>query len=628
MKIFIDIETRSKADLVEVGAWRYAEHSSTDVFCVAYKVEGNKVNVWVPGDSVPDAFHVNHQYTFVAHNALFEYALFANVLRKKYGFPLALADPLRWECTANMARCMALPGGLEPLCGVLKLGESKLAVGKHLIQTYSKPNRKGEFNPIPAAELDTMIMYCKQDVELTEKVYNRLAKYDNIAIEKPIMNLDRRQNIHGIHIDVKALKKIDMLVNAATLDAEKRMEEKGVNVRSPKQLQKYLKDNFNISIANAQEKTIKDILLNPNLDADARAMLELRLFLSRSSIKKYSALIDRVSPDGRLRYFLQYYRANTGRWSGVGFQPHNLPKGGQTEKEQAALLKDLLADKVPVIETMTAAKKVLPGMIIPDKGHVFLMGDFSAIEARVLAWIAGEKILIEAYRKGDDLYKKMAAVIYQKPLDDVTKKERHLGKSVILGAGYGMGHNRFFEVCQAQGLAINIHTAEKAIYTYRSSFKNIVQFWASIESAFNYVLVNKGKKVKVNGMLLHADKGYVSIKLPSGRDLYYHRVTRGPEGISFLNFAQNMTVKLWGGLITENIVQAIARDLLCHAMLELDKVEIFPIMSVHDEVVAQALTTQAKAKLKVFDTIMNVPPEWFKGFPLKTESFMSKRYFK
>jgi len=628
--LFLDYETRSFAPLKDVGAWKYAEHETTDIICLSYKTPRmKKAKTWLPGQKIPDAI-AKHSGYFVAHNTLFEYAISSRVFVLKYNAPESLLDPARWLCTSSIARSLNLPGRLAELSGVMQLEEKKLETGAYLIQKYSMPQKERKtnklyFNECKGEDLQAMIMYCERDVEVMEKIYNKLSVHSNIELEREVWLLDFRQNINGIPVDYNTLKKTIEVLNRRVEKAEKMCEKFGVNVRSPKQLKDWLLSR-SIFLENTQEQTIKNYLKNCD-DKEVEKLLNLRLFLSRSSIKKFDTLYNRLSGDDRLRYFLRYYGAFTGRWAGEGFQPHNLPKSFLTPKELEKNVLDFTTGKTKFWDTMSVAKSLIPGMIKAEKGKQFIVGDFAAIETRVLAFISGEEKLINMYKKDKDVYKAMAAVIFIKKIDEIDDKERKLGKQTILGCGYGMGVNKFLATCESYGMSIPRKLGERSVSAYRDTFTNITSLWYGLERAFTNAYGTK-KIIKYKGLVIEGGNSFVSIQLPSGRKLYYHNVEQSSEGLSYLNFQKKFRVHLYGGILVENVVQAIARDLLVYCMLEMKRQGLNPILHVHDEIICHEKKVGIKKKEKLFSAIMNTPPAWFKDFPLKTETEILERYVK
>lgn len=624
-KIFFDIETKSFADLPEVGAWRYAEDASTDIICLAYAVNDGPVKTWEPGQPGPVEF-IDPETVFIARNALFEYAISVNVLVKKYGFPLRMKDPNNYICTAALSRMHGLPASLEPCAEYINKTHKKLPDGKRLIQLYSKPVKDKttgalSFRPVPAEDMQKFLDYNIEDVESDRECYTTLEKLPNVRLERGAFVHDLTMNAEGVRIDTEALDKVLAVFDAATTRAEAAQESHGVNVRSPKQLKDWLLGK-GYDIPDTKIDTI-ETLYDETQDSDVKEVLALRMFLGKASVKKYAALKDRVSPDGRLRYFMRYHGAHTGRYSSEGFQLHNLPKSKANADKIDELVEgiDAITDFPALID---AGKKILPGLILPDSGHVFLLGDFAAIEARGIAYLAGCRQLLEQFAAGKDIYTEMAKRI------NPASPNRQLGKAVILGCGYGMGINKFHDTCMKWGIDVDANTTAQAVKTYRSQYEEIPAFWYALERAFRECWTTRRPQSVGKFTAMERGSNFIKIVLPSGRRMFYHQVQIDPKtnDLSHFSFARKMRVHVYGGVLAENVTQAMCRDILVDRIMEIEKRGIKVKMHVHDEAVAQVPLEKVVDKQKEFDEIMNTAPAWLPGFPLKTESEVSRRYHK
>lgn len=626
--IIIDIETRSVVNLKTVGAWVYSEHTTTDVICLAWKVYGDITNhIWWPGNPVPKEFK-DTKNIFVAHNALFEHAMFINVLIPRYRFPAYMAACSNWLCTRAMGVCVGMPGGLKDLAKGLGVAHLKEESGTYLINRYSNPIKKGidEFRTLQGKDKQLMIDYNIGDILATEDIYTVLKDLPNVKLEQKIFQLDMKQNVTGLPIDVKSLNKINKVFDSSIKDAEHIMTKLGVNVRSVPQLKEYLK-SVGFSVDNVQQKTIEQ-LCTQKTDSKTQQLLILRLFLGKASTKKYKTLKIRTSKDGKLRHFLMYFGAHTGRWAGRGFQPQNLPKSDTNTTAINKAIKDI--DKIQTYDSLIEkGKTMLPGMIKASVKETFLLGDFAAIEARGLAYLAEEKHLLRIFANGGDPYIDMAATLFNTPVSKVTSKQRKLGKIIILACGYGMGINLFEEQCKEGGVSISRDLATKSVHTYRDKYRNIYNFWYKVEDCFKKAFTTKNK-VQLGLLSFKGKKKHVRITLPNGRQLFYHGVQVTHDGISYINQSRKRKVHVWGGLLVENIVQAMCRDILVECMLKCDLLKINPILHVHDEIVCQVpsdrgLLKQAKES---FEYVMNTAPKWLPNFPLDTEIEVSNRYHK
>lgn len=632
VKIHIDFETRSHLNLNKFGAWQYSTHPSTGIICMGYKTETmKKAKIWAPRQKVPAVFSKPH-ILLIARNALFEYAIYANICVMEYGFP-ELQAPQHWACTQSMSLSVGLPGGLEDCSKALNLDISKLDTGKALIKKYCLPvkDRKTKeltFREMAPEDKIAMYEYCKTDVEVDAACYQKIYKLPNMEIERAIYELDLQQNVQGLPVDTKTVNYIADIINEAKHRAEQEMRELGVNVRSVPQMKSLFAElgeplpNLEIDTVETAYKNTK----NPHL----KKVLLLRMFLSKASLKKYDALINRTSTDNFIRYTLKYFGAHTGRWSGKGFQPQNMP----STKTSVAIIEETIKNfsvedsREAIIEK---AKIMLPGMIKPVKGQVFILGDFSAIEAMGIAELAGETKLIKQFKQGIDVYKYMASRIFKKPVAEITEQERKLGKQAVLGCGYSMAWERFMGTCAKYGIIISEELAKLTVKTYRETYPKIVAFWYALEAAFKKASATKttspvirvGKYIKMWGK-----NAYVAVQLPSDRILYYHRVKITRNSITYYSFSRKHKVHIYGGMMAENITQAVCRDLLVNCMLKSYIHGLNPFLHVHDEIICSVNKKEAKGAATKFAKIMNTPPDWFAGLPLKTEVEICTRYHK
>lgn len=654
--LHLDVETRSEADLKAVGPWKYSEHPTTDCLSIAWAYNQNKITSCqiIGKQNISSILSDYAQYPdiiFIARNALFDYAIMKNVLIPKYGFHPAFGDPSRWYCTAALSRMHGLPASLEDSAAYLNKTHKKLPDGKRLIQLYSIPvtdrkTGKKRFRPIPPEDMKKWLEYDKGDVAADREAFDTLYKLKNAQLEFPVFQHDFALNIKGVRIDTAGLAHLLDVVEKATERAMKDQRKYSVtwkkkdgqeytdvlNVRSVPKLKAWLQSR-GFDISNTRIETLEEIYdnldsdqLTPELIKEVKEVLSFRFFLAKASLKKYRAAFNRVSNDGRLRYFLKYFGAHTGRYAGEGFQIHNLPKtkwpdSADPVNEIERMIKEITPD-TPYNDIVERGKKILPGLMIPDKGNIFIAGDFASVEARGVAWLAGCERMLKEFRSGADLYVDMAKRINR------TKPNRPLGKAAVLGCGYGMGVNKFYTTCQKWGIDIDMSTAEKAVTAYREIFAEIPRFWYALEDAFRTTwLIKKPHTVG----LLHFERGgnYIRIRFPSGRWLYYHQVKIEGGQISYCNFGRKgARVNIWGGVLAENITQALCRDVLVDRMYECEKNKLPIALHVHDEIVIEVGKKRAKESQKIFDKILNTAPQWAKGFPLKTESEITRRYHK
>lgn len=373
---------------------------------------------------------------------------------------------------------------------------------------------------------------------------------------------------------------------------------------------------------------------------EAKRALEIRLTLSKSSTKKYQALVDRASRIERVRDIALYHGAHTGRESGTGLQLQNLPRGSIKDTFRAiddikgADLKWLHALYGDVMELFSS---VIRGMVTSSPGYTLYAADYNAIEARVLAWIAGDNAALQVFKSGLDPYKKNAAAIFSKHIEDVTDDERQIGKLAELGLGYGMGPDKFLKTCHSfRIMTMTPELAEKTVKVYRTLHSPIVKFWRDVDQAA--VRAVKAKtKVKVGRVSFEGTEKYLALLLPSGRRIYYQRpevrIERTPWGDKTARlyfWGVDSLTKKWsvksayGGLLTENIVQAASRDIMVEAMIRADRAGYSILFAVHDEVVSES----KEGNLEKYEQILMTLPPWALGLPLKAKGYEAERYKK
>lgn len=374
---------------------------------------------------------------------------------------------------------------------------------------------------------------------------------------------------------------------------------------------------------------------------EAKRALEIRALLSKSSTKKYISLLERACRE-RVRDISLYHGAHTGRESGTGLQLQNLPRG--TFKDTDRVIEDILKGDRAWLNAlygeenlMNLFSSVIRGMITATPGFKLYSADYNAIEARVVAWLAGEESALEVFRKGLDPYVRMAARIFNKKMEDVTPEERQLGKVAVLGLGFGMGAAKFEATCQNFRLTIDPELASKAVKAYRALHPKVVRFWYGCENSAIKAVKNTGRKVK-QGLLEWESNGVTLwCRLPSGRRLYYQRPSVkveatpwGEPANKLYYYSVDSLTKKWvnsssyGGLLTENVVQATARDVMISAMIRVDRAGYDVLFGVHDEIVSE----HKNGDLKQYEALLSELPPWGKGLPVVAKGWKGSRYRK
>jgi DNA polymerase len=530
--ITIDFETRSRCDLKKSGTSKYARHPSTEVLCLAYSIHGSPTELWTPEDPRPDVLlsRIESGYFVEAHNAAFERQIWYWICHKRLGWPDVRFD--QWRCSLAVCSRLALPRSLAEAGKAIGVSIQKDEKGAKIMLRLCKPKKPsqkdpGDWDNTPMKFLQ-LYDYCKNDVnsekELSLKVGSLPPK------ELKLWQLDQRINMRGLYVDLPAVEKAINIVNTlkATFDAKIQNLTEG-KVKTPKQLsamQLWIKERQGEAIPDLSAETVSTWLMREDLDPGVRDMLKIRADASGSATAKLQAIVDRCDDDRRVRWNLVYHGAATGRWAGSGIQIQNFPRGFLNasqidlahqliEKNQIQGIDMLLGDPIDVV------KSCLRSFVRAPEGSRLLVCDFASIEARVLAWLAGEEDLIKVFATGGDPYKVMAGKIYDCPADEVTKAQRQIGKIAILGLGYGMGHKAFRNACRIMaGVNIDSAFAKKVVKAYREANPNIKQFWSAMNNACIQSISTK-QPHRVGRLGVSCDGSWMKIALPSERRLHY-----------------------------------------------------------------------------------------------------------
>lgn len=662
LSVHLDFETRSMVDVKDTGPWRYSMDPSTIPLCLCFTVNNGDVHT-ITFDDFSNTYDIfgDQYYTqnmelisqlaqdenaiFKAHNSMFEYCIWNNILHKRYGFP-ALYDIKRWDCTAAKAASHALPRSLGQCALALRLNENKDETGKRIMLQLSKPRKPSKTDSSiwvnDPEKFKTLYEYCKQDVIVERAIDNAIPNLNRQ--EKLIWELDQKINSRGVKIDIKALNIALRFINEfkERLNSELKILTNGAveKATETKRLTEYLRSL--IPIANLQKTTVDEWLKNAD-DPKLKRCLEIRSQGGKSSTAKLESIRDRVCEDGRVRDILVYHGATTGRWAGAGIQVQNFPRGLGYNSDnvlECLLLNDLDVFEMMYPDVINAISAGLRGFIIADDGCDFVTADFSQIEARVVMMLADCKRGIEDFRHGRDIYLALAQEIYKRPLTKKDKEERQLGKVGVLGCGFQMGAERFKEHAKNQaGLIISKELAERTVKTYRETYPEVVRLWYAQERAAILAVKNPGRLFAEGPIKWKVQGNFLYCRLPSGRCLAYPdpqikiiktKWDTEKESLTFMAIVGQ--AKIWarehtyGGKLVENIVQATARDLMANGMLNTEKAGYKSVMTVHDEVISEV--PENFGSVEEFEKLLSTPPEWAKDYPIKAEGWRGKRYRK
>lgn len=692
--LVLDYETYSEADIKKVGAWEYSLHPSTEILCAGFtlgtreELASKPVYLWINDGRVDPlngaSFSIllsalrNPKIKVVATNALFEQVITKNVLGRRLmsSKPELQNIPVsRWFCTAALARVLGLPGNLEGHGAALDLPIQKDKEGHKIMLKVCKPKKPSKKDPstrhTKTEDLERLYEYCKRDVKTEALAFLKLPPMHPRVRE--FWEMDQRLNMRGFAVDrplvLGALKLIAK--ESARLDKRVQVLTNGA-LNSARQRDAVLKfvRKLGVELPDLRAPTIKEYLETPDKLEDtedgqralrlARKILEIREAISRSSTAKYKAFEARTRFDGRARDTLVFNGAHTGRDAGSGLQPQNLFKSvfkHQSDVETGIELMrrgDAEAIEALYEKPMDLYASALRSCIVAAPGKTLEVGDFATIEVRVLFWLAGYQRGLDALASGRDLYCDMAEKIFGVPAEKIKEghkagvKEyvfmRQVGKHAVLGSGFGMGlgGEKFQAMCAQFGVEVSLDLAKRAVKAYRELHARIPAFWSNLEKAATLALTNPGKAYRVGYLVWKKEGDFLTCQLPLGRKLHYFkpdlRKVRTLYGEKLcITFMANIKGKLyrektWGGTLTENVVQAVAADLMKESLLRLEKAGHTPVLAVHDEAVCEvekaSNAAMHQANVNEFERIMAEVPEWARGLPISVEAWSETRYRK
>ncbi|MGU9966413.1 DNA polymerase [Bacillus sp. N1(2025)] len=642
----IDIETFSSVDLLKCGVYAYTEAPDFEILLFAYAFDEEPIKVidLAQGEALPHEVLValtSSKVIKTAYNANFERTCIAKHFK-------TMLPPAQWRCTAVHATTLGLPGNLDGVAKALKLSEQKDKEGKALIRYFSVPCKPTKANGQRVRNLpehapdkwEKFKAYCGQDVEVERSIKNRISKFEPLEAEQELWALDQDINDRGVRIDADLVKHAIACDEQyqAGLMAEAKELTRLPNPNSTAQLKKWLEDK-GLSVSSLAKDKIEELIENTN-DESVHRVLRLRQEMAKTSVKKYLAMEKALCPDSRVRGLLQFYGASrTGRWAGRLVQVQNLPQNKIADLDTArTLLKgghyeaiELLYGQVPFV-----LSQLVRTAFIPSEGNEFYVSDFSAIEARVIAWLAGEGWRLDVFNTHGKIYEASAAQMFKVPVESITKGSplRQKGKVAELALGYQGGKGALIQMgALTMGLAED--ELPGLVKAWRTANKKIVQFWYDVEAAA-VKAVKERKPVKIqHGLTFLCESGILFVQLPSGRRLAYAKPKLeiddrfGKEALTYegkLESGKWGRLNTYGGKLVENIVQAVARDCLAVTLIRLDDAGYKTVMHVHDEAVLDV--PRGKKELDKVEAIMGEPIPWAKGLPLTADGFITDYYKK
>jgi DNA polymerase bacteriophage-type len=636
----IDIETYSGIDLAKCGVYAYSHSKAFEILLFGYAFDEEEVKVvdLKNGEALPQ--EVKEALT---DPAVLKTAYNANFERTSLGAYFNInMTPEQWSCTQVLCLSLGLPSSLEETAKALKLKEQKLTEGKKLIKYFSTPKENINFLEENTENWEKFKSYCKRDVEVERAIRKKLERYEINPKEQKLWALDQHINDFGIKVDKELIEKAIAcdLKHSSSLRAEFIRLTGIKNPNSTAQIKNWLLNKEGIIVESLCKEKVCE-LLEKKISEDTKRVLKLRQELSKTSIKKYEAMKRALCEDNCIRGILKFYGANrTGRWAGKLVQVHNLP---QNKLKDINLARELLKEggyeslELLFHSTPEVLSQLIRTAFIPREGSRFIVADFSAIEARVIAWLAGEKWRMEVFKSHGRIYEASAAEMFRVPIEEITKDSplRQKGKIAELALGYQGSAGALINM-GAIKMGLKEEELSELVKAWRNSNPNIVRLWQEVEKAA-IIAVKYGQKAKIgHNIEFYFEEGIFFIKLPSGRRLSYinarteiderfSKTVITYEGIDQTN-KQWIRLKTYGGKLVENIVQAIARDCLGEALLRLSEAGYSIVMHVHDEVVLEV--PYGFGTVEEVLNIMAEPLAWAKGLHLTAEAFETGYYKK
>lgn len=653
--LFIDVETFSSVDIKDSGAYKYIESPDFEILIIGYALDDGPVNIvdLAQGEEMPEEFEealLDPECVKVAHNAVFERLSF-----KRIGYNIPAEQ---WYCTSVKAAYCGLPLSLDGVSKALNLTDKKLDTGKALIKYFSCPCKATQVNgmrtrnyPEHAPEKWEMYKeYNKYDVLAEREIFHRLESYIIPEIEREMYVLDQNINDRGILVDMELAESAIAVDNTYTSILTQHAQQlTGLeNPNSPVQIRQWIEKKTGNAVLSLSKETMPDLLKEFADYPDVIELLNIRKKLSKTSIKKYYAMLNCAMKDNRVRGTFQFYGANrTGRWAGRLLQLQNLSKNHISHIEVPRELiraRDWETVEMMYDDVADILSQLVRTALIAPKGKVFSVADFSAIEARVISWLANEKWRMDVFRGDGKIYEATGAKMFNVPISSITKgsvlrdkskiSELALGYEGSLGALKRMGGER---------MGLSDTEMMSLVRKWRMANPAIVDMWKEIDEASKEaVRYQRPVSCTCRKIIFDCDGEFMTIQLPSGRKLFYYgprfkdkkigRSTMPTRVLCYQGVVQETKqwgeIDTYGGKLTENIVQAIARDLLGSSMLQLEDAEYYPVCHIHDECLVEVPEENAQVHYEKMVEIMGTPPKWASDLPLRADGYITPFYLK
>lgn len=667
----IDFETRSEANILDVGSRVYAEHPSTEIMMMSFSINGVKVVNWNPFTSKDKQPYlvlalVKAGWMIAAHHSEFEFWIWNIVGTRQFGWPKLPIE--QFYDTMALSCAMAFPASLDGAGQALKAETTKDKGGTALINFFSKPSRKkGEHFKNPLHYIDKFndfISYCDDDVACQIGIRKKTKMLSEF--EHKVFILTEKMNERGLPIDEELCRGALDLVDEYQIIANKKaikIAGKDCPFESLTQAQavkKWLNEN-GCDIPNMQKDVIADWLTNPKkkMSKKARKILELRSQVAMSSTSKYKKILAQLASDGCVHGFIKYYIARTGRWGGRGVQIQNFPRpvkefiakmceiqGVEFDdldwEQPIQMIKDRDIDQLEWYydDVMSVLSSCLRAAIKAPDGYKFVSADYSQVEARFVMWFANDPQGLKEFGGEGKIYEGMASQIYNIPKKKIGKNsfERFMGKQTILGAGFGMAAPKFVTSCKEKGgVDVELDLAKKAIYGYRDRYSMVPKLWTEVEKCAIRAVKMPGTIHKYIHVKYQMRGKHLYCILPSGRELCYPfafvKYEKTKFGMQSKLYYQGLTyerkwgnVDTWGGKLTENFVQAAARDVMAHGLINCEEAGYLSLFTVHDEGVS--MVKKDFGSYQEYEKLMCDLPAWAIGCPIEAEGWEGERYRK
>lgn len=658
----VDFETRSEVDLTKCGTVLYAQDPSTEVLCMAYTLGDDPVKLWLPGEPFPEDLekHIEAGKTVVGHNVGgFEWYIWNNIQFLFHDWPYL--DIEQCEDTMAMAYAMALPGHLAGAAAATGIKFQKDMKGHRIMLQLCKPRRYENDRPVwwtkknAPEKYQALYDYCKMDVEVERELDRRLMRLSEK--EQKLWILDHEINSRGVSVDSKAARNALELVEfeKARLDEEMR-EVTGKRVATCmaiSQLVSWLTER-GLAVNSVAKENILNLLEKDNLPDDCRQALLLRQESAKTSTAKINAMLNNASLDGRMKGLFQFDGASTGRWAGRRVQLHNLPRPEMIQEDIEDVFRIIHEKRTfeaseeirlmygPVLSVLSSCVR---GFLVASEGKELVASDYSSVESRVLAWLAGQNDKLEMFRTDGRAYEHAASQVYGVPIGDIAKDDprRQVGKVVELAFGFGGGLGAFKLMGKGYGVKLEDSVVESIKERWRAKNADIVNYWYRLEDQAMRAVMSPGNQFAAGPRgreVTYLKNGsFLWCKLPSNRVICYPYPRIQPVETPWGQTKNALTymgvdsltkkwvrIKTYGGKLAENVTQAVSACLLRESMLKLKDRKIPIVLHVHDEIVTEV--NRGTFSVEEMESLMREVPSWAMGLPIGASGWKGIRFRK